>query len=112
MVVSETAPMCSPSLVRGIVVTLSTMMLPGRASPVLRSSPSGILNSGISVGSRVTGRMVTESVGSNRSSWITRTGRGLILGLVRARCGQRGLSMRLGCELRGAHVGNPDPNRP
>lgn len=68
MVVSETVPMRSPSLVRDMVVTLSTMMLLGLDSPVVGSSVRGIRNRGISIGSLVTGQIVIEPVASNRSS--------------------------------------------
>ena len=67
MSVSATAPMRAPSLERGIVVNLSTMMLLGWANPV-SDGLSGIRSSGISVRSLVRGQMVIESVASKRSS--------------------------------------------
>jgi hypothetical protein len=71
--VSDTCPMCLPSLDRGMVVSLSTMMLLGRVSSVLDRASRWMRSSGIAVGSLVTGQMVTESVASNRGSssfWV------------------------------------------
>ncbi len=69
--------MCSPSLDRGMVVSLSTMMLLDWVKFALDRASSEMRSSGISVESLVNGQTVIESVASNRSSCTMRTGRGL-----------------------------------
>ncbi|EUA52302.1 hypothetical protein I553_2488 [Mycobacterium xenopi 4042] len=59
------------------MVTLSSMMLLGAASPLSSLGESGTRSSGISVGSLVSGQTVIDEVASNRSSWTMTTGRGL-----------------------------------
>ncbi len=57
MSVSATLPMYWPSLDRGMVVSLSTMMLLGWTRPLPDSGSRRIRSSGISVGSLVNGQM-------------------------------------------------------
>ena len=59
---SETFPMRSRTLDRGIVVTLSSMMPLRAPRPLLSLGSSGTHNSGISVGSLVNGQTVIEDV--------------------------------------------------
>jgi len=74
---SDSRPIRSPSLVRGTVVTLSTIRLLGSCSLFSSSGSTRSRIKGASVGSVVKAQTVTEAVASKRSSCTTTTGRGL-----------------------------------
>jgi hypothetical protein len=73
----DNRPTRSPSLERRMVVILSTMRLLTSISPFRRLGSMARRKSGATVASVVKAQMVTESVASKRSSWITTAGRGL-----------------------------------
>lgn len=74
---SRSRPSRSPRPDLGIVVTLSTMRLLRRSSPLVFDGWIGILISAASTRLVVKGQTVTEAVASKRSSWTMSTGRGL-----------------------------------
>ncbi|ORW28071.1 hypothetical protein AWB91_02340 [Mycobacterium paraense] len=60
---------------RGTVVTLSIISRLVSAKPVVSDGCTGMRSSGASTSLVVNGTTVTEAVASNRSSWMTTTGR-------------------------------------
>jgi hypothetical protein len=66
-------------LVRGTVVTLSTISWLDRVKPVVSEGWIESRNSGASTGLVVNGTTVTDAVASNRPSWMMTTGRGFPL---------------------------------
>ena len=74
---SASRPIRSPSFDRETVVILSTINRLCSRKPLRSLGSTGIRIRGASVGSVVNAQMVTEAVASNRSSWMTTTGRGL-----------------------------------
>lgn len=112
----------------GTVVTLPIISELALVRAVDDVGSIGILRRGASTSLVVNGTTVTEAVASNRSSWMTRTGRGLpvwtpradghrvdeglVVGLVLAGGDQRRLSMRLPAKFKCIDVGNHDLNWP